>query len=175
MAQELPQHVPAFELTSLNNKFKSLWLAGVESKLVFKSRAGQAWGRLEVHLGEHPGKQEQGQSRRNESPSKKRRRERREAARADLGVENSDAVAEKADTSVIIETANGVKDATSEKEVVTLAENTSTFSVADQASETVAELKSRNERLMEELRNQNVTVEKLTEKVNILSGENLEL
>ena len=55
MAHEVLQNIPAFEATSLTNKFRSLWLAGVEAKLFFETRAGQAWGSLEVHLGEHPG------------------------------------------------------------------------------------------------------------------------
>ena len=85
-------HIAAFETTSLSNKFKSLWLAGIEAKLTFETRAGQAWGTLEVCLGEHPVHLQQPQQQpphqhlqevpqRHESPCKQRRRERREAAR----------------------------------------------------------------------------------------------
>ena len=48
------RNFPAFEATSLLNKFKQLWLTETEAKLVFETRDGQAWGSLHVCLGEHP-------------------------------------------------------------------------------------------------------------------------
>ena len=45
---------PAFEFTSLTNKFKELWFTGKEAKLVFETCEGKAWGSLHVCLGEHP-------------------------------------------------------------------------------------------------------------------------
>ena len=66
-------------------------MAGIEVKLTFETRAGQAWGTLEVCLGEHPVQLQQQQHQppqhiqevplRHVSPCKQRRRERREAAR----------------------------------------------------------------------------------------------
>ena len=87
MNTESRRHLPAFETSSLNNKFKQLWLAGIEAKLVFETHAGQAWGTLHVSLGEHPGQHQQPcpppqePLHRRVSPAKQRRRERREAAR----------------------------------------------------------------------------------------------
>ena len=89
MNSKLNSHIPAFETTSLTNKFKQLWLTGTEAKLVFETRAGKAWGTLHVCLGEHPyhdatqlppDPQEHHNGK--DSPSKRRRRERREAARS---------------------------------------------------------------------------------------------
>ena len=80
------RQIPAFEATSLTNKFKQLWLTGTEAKLVFETRAGKAWGTLHVCLGEHPHDatqlppQPQEHSQGRDTPSKRRRRERREAA-----------------------------------------------------------------------------------------------
>ena len=87
MNTETCRQFPAFEATSLTNKFKQLWLAGIEAKLVFETHAGQAWGTLHVSLGEHPGHHllpchGQEPHHRHVSPGKQRRRERREAARA---------------------------------------------------------------------------------------------
>ena len=81
MNRESGRQFPAFEATSLNNKFKQLWLAGIEAKLVFETRAGQAWGTLHVCLGEHPGHLQQPsppqeQPHRHMSPARQRRRER---------------------------------------------------------------------------------------------------
>jgi hypothetical protein len=81
MNRESGRQFPAFEATSLNNKFKQLWLAGTEAKLVFETRAGQAWGTLHVCLGEHPGHLQQPsppqeQPHRHMSPARQRRRER---------------------------------------------------------------------------------------------------
>ena len=59
MNAELHCHIPAFETTSLTNKWKSLWLAGIKPKLTFETCAGQAWGTLQVCLGEHPLQQQQ--------------------------------------------------------------------------------------------------------------------
>ena len=91
--------ISAFETTSLTNKFKSLWLAGVESKLVFETRAGQSWGSLHVCLGAHPGQAQpppypQEPLHKNDSPAKKRRRERRKAAREEAAADfnNEDVV-----------------------------------------------------------------------------------
>ena len=103
MNAKLRRYIPTFETTSLTNKFKSLWLAGIEAKLTFETRAGEAWGTLQVCLGEHPLQQQQHQQppdpqevpQRHESPSKQRRRERRVAARAAAAVAASDE-AEKA-------------------------------------------------------------------------------
>ena len=91
--------IPAFETTSLVNKFKSLWLSGIDAKLEFETRAGQAWGSLHVFLGEHPHQVHQGppqhqHHRKNDSPCKRRRRERREAARLEANDNNK--VTEKA-------------------------------------------------------------------------------
>jgi hypothetical protein len=88
MNVESRRHIPAFETTSLTNKFKSLWLAGIEAKLVFETRAGQAWGNLQVCLGEHPFQHQptphpQEHPRNHDSPAKQRRRERRKAARVE--------------------------------------------------------------------------------------------
>ena len=86
MNQESRRSIPAYEATSLTNKFKSLWLAGNEAKLVFETRDGQAWGTLHVCLGEHPLQPPvypQEHPRKNQSPAKQRRRERREAARVE--------------------------------------------------------------------------------------------
>lgn len=38
--------IPAFETISLTNRDKTLFLAGVEARLVFETHAGQAWGTL---------------------------------------------------------------------------------------------------------------------------------
>ena len=89
MNSESGRQFPAFEATSLNNKFKQLWLAGIQAKLVFETHAGHAWGSLHVCLGEHPGHQQQPPHPQEEppcpprhiSPARQRRRERREAAR----------------------------------------------------------------------------------------------
>ena len=93
--------IPAIETTSFPNKFKNLWLAGVEAKLVFETHAGKAWGTLHVCLGEHPGQDQQPLVHPQEhphkklSPSKQRRMERRKAAR----VEEADVEAEEAPNS----------------------------------------------------------------------------
>ena len=96
--KEVRREIPAFETTSLINKFKSLWLSGIEAKLEFETRAGQAWGSLHVHLGEHPQQAQQPPHHRyhckNETPCRRRRRERREAARLESNI--NDRVAEKA-------------------------------------------------------------------------------
>ena len=89
MNSESGRQFPAFEATSLNNKFKQLWLAGIQAKLVFETHAGHAWGSLHVCLGEHPGHQQQPPHPQEEppcpprhiSPARQRRRERQEAAR----------------------------------------------------------------------------------------------
>ena len=86
MNTESRRQFPAFEATSLNNKLKQLWLAGIEAKLVFETQGGNAWGTLHVCLGEHPGRHPlphhpQEPPQRHFSPAKQRRRERREAAR----------------------------------------------------------------------------------------------
>ena len=54
MNSDSDPHLPAFELTSLTNKFKQLWFTGKEAKLVFETCEGKAWGSLHVCLGEHP-------------------------------------------------------------------------------------------------------------------------
>jgi hypothetical protein len=48
-----------FKSTRLDNKFKQLWLSGVEARIVFETHAGQAWDTLHVCLGEHAGHQTQ--------------------------------------------------------------------------------------------------------------------
>ena len=83
---ESGRHFPAFEATSLNNKFKQLWLAGIDTKLVFETHAGQAWANLNVQLGQAPGPLLHPQvhpphHRKKESPSRQRRRAKRAAAR----------------------------------------------------------------------------------------------
>ena len=84
MNSDSHRHFPAYEFTSLTNKFKQLWLTGKEAKLEFKTHEGQAWGSLHVCLGEHPSQDPPDPQERpygHETPSKQRRRERREAAR----------------------------------------------------------------------------------------------
>ena len=86
MHRESGCQFPAFEAASLNNKFKQLWLAGIDAKLVFETHAGQAWGTLHVCLGEHPGHQQHPPHPhelppRHMGPARQRRRERRAAAR----------------------------------------------------------------------------------------------
>ena len=74
----------AFEFTSLSNKFKQLWLTGKEVKLEFETCEGQALGSLFVCLGEHPSQplpHPQEHQYGHETPAKRRRRERRKAAR----------------------------------------------------------------------------------------------
>ena len=39
---EVRRNMPTFETTSLMNKFKTLWLSGIDAKLEFETRAGQA-------------------------------------------------------------------------------------------------------------------------------------
>ena len=41
------------------NKFKQIWLAEIEAKLVLETHAGQAWVTLHVCLGEHSGHHQQ--------------------------------------------------------------------------------------------------------------------
>ena len=109
MNSESGRQFPAFEATSLNNKFKQLWLAGIQAKLVFETHAGHAWGTLHVCLGEHPGHHQQPPHPqevppgppRHISPARQRRRERREAARAAVtaaatAADNKEDEAEKA-------------------------------------------------------------------------------
>ena len=86
MDQDSRRNIPAFETTSLTNKFKSLRLAGIEAKLVFETCAGQAWGTLNVQMGEHPCQSQtppQEHPLKNDNPAWQRRRKRREAARAE--------------------------------------------------------------------------------------------
>ena len=113
MNVESRRQVPAFETTSLTNKFKSLWLAGIEAKLVFETHAGKAWGTLHVCLGEHPLHHElpphlQEHPRKRNSPAKQRLRERREAARVEaaaIEAARSEEVAEEATESETAEAA----------------------------------------------------------------------
>ena len=173
MAQDLPYGISAFEATSLTNKFKRLGLADVQAKLVFESRAGQAWGTLEVHLGEHPGQHhqqpstKQEHSRKHESPSQKGRRERREAARMKAAVDSLEVIAEKAGTGTVEDSDNI---AASDEELVAL-----TVSVAeeasDEANESVSKLKAMNEKIMGELKLRDEAIVELNEKVKILVGE----
>ena len=77
MNTESRRHLPAFEATSLNSKFRQLWLAGIKAKLVFKTHAEKAWGTLHVSLGEHPGQHQptcppQEHHRRRVGPAKQR-------------------------------------------------------------------------------------------------------
>ena len=87
MNSESNRHIPAFEATSLTNKFKQLWLTGTEARFVFETRDGKVWGILHVCLGEHPHDADQHPTHPQEhhkgrdTPSKEQRRERREAAR----------------------------------------------------------------------------------------------
>ena len=84
MNSDSHRHFPAYEFTSLTIKFKQLWSTGKEAKLEFKTHEGQAWGSLHVCLGEHPSQDPPDPQERpygHETPSKQRRRERREAAR----------------------------------------------------------------------------------------------
>ena len=129
-------------------------MAGVQAKLVFESRAGQAWGTLEVHLGEHPGQHhqqpstKQEHSRKHESPSQKGRRERREAARMKAAVDSLEVIAEKAGTGTVEDSDNN---AASDEQLVAL-----TVSVAeeasDEATESVSKLKAMNEKILGELK-----------------------
>ena len=127
MHQEPRGGISAFETTSLTNKFKSLWLAGVEAKLVFETRAGQSWGSLHVCLGAHPGQAQpppypQEPLHKNDSPAKKRRRERRKAAReeAAAALDNEDVVAEEATNSDYDKDTNENTDISSATEEVTV-------------------------------------------------------
>ena len=112
MNSESGRQFPAFEATSLQNKFKQLWLAGIQAKLVFETHAGHAWGTLHVCLGEHPGHHQQPphsqevppSPSRHISPARQRRKARREAARAvaeaaAIAAENKEDEAEKASES----------------------------------------------------------------------------
>ena len=116
MNVESRRHIPAFETTSLTNKFKSLWLAGIEAKLVFETRAWQAWGTLQVCLGEHPLQHQppphpQERPRERNSPSQQRRRKRREAARVEaaaIEAARAEAVAEEASESDPVKAAQAI-------------------------------------------------------------------
>ena len=99
MDQDSRRNIPAFETTSLTNKSKSLRLAGIEAKLVFETCAGQAWGTLHVHLGEHPC---QSQTPPQEHPLKN---------------DNPDAVAEEAANAVSDAISDDIDDITEEVEV----------------------------------------------------------
>ena len=137
MNSESNRHIPAFEATSLTNKFKQLWLTGTEARLVFETRDGKAWGTLHVCLGEHPHDanqlpphpQEHHKGR--DTPSKRRRRERREAARS-AAVKAAPLISEE-----------GAAEATNDarviaEEVVTLTLNSETEqSVANEVTEEV--------------------------------------
>ena len=117
MNTETRRQFPAFEATRLNIKFKQLWLAGIEAKLVFETHAGQAWGTLHVSLGEHPGHHllpchGQEPHHRHVSPGKQRRRERREAARAVVLAAVKAAVFEEAEQATEQENENETEDQT---------------------------------------------------------------
>ena len=117
MNTESRRQFPAFEATSLTNKFNQLWLAGIEARLVFETHGGQAWGTLHVCLGEHPGLPQphfypQEPHHKHISPAKQRRRERREAARVEAA-----AAAEKEEvTEEVTENENEKDDQTSNSE-----------------------------------------------------------
>ena len=84
MNSDYHRNFPAFEFTSLSNKFKQLWLTGKEAKLEFETCEGQAWGSLHVCLGEYPSQplpHPQEHQYGHETPAKRRRRERRKATR----------------------------------------------------------------------------------------------
>ena len=88
-------HLAAFETSSLINKFKSLWSAGIDANLFLETKAGKAWGTLRVCLGDHPLRHQPPppqQERSHDSPARRRRRERREAARAEAETVISEAI-----------------------------------------------------------------------------------
>ena len=136
------RNFPAFEATSLMNKFKQLWLTETEAKLVFETRDGQAWGSLHVCLGEHPHQHpphSQEYPRGQNSPARQRRRERREAARkvdsaAGKAATGSTEVAEEATKTVDEETVdNSVKEGKIAEEAFTdqiVAEDTEEVTIA---------------------------------------------
>ena len=90
------RHLSAYEATSFYSKFKDLWLAGYSAHLNFETQAGQAWATLRVALGPHPMNVQppHPQQHRRVSPAQQRRRERREAARAEADVDHVAATAE---------------------------------------------------------------------------------
>ena len=70
------------EMNSFLGKFANLWKSGSDASLQFEAHAGQACVTLRLGLGEHPYEQFQEQKfSKKESPSQKRRRDRRAAAR----------------------------------------------------------------------------------------------
>ena len=124
------RNIPAFETTSLLNKFKTLWLSGIEAK--FETRAGQAWGSLHVHPGEHPHQVKHPPTlnqyhRKNDSPCRRRRRERREAAR----LEANTLVEEAESTEQVANDENDNENAATEEVTV---ENTNEQVVAEEVS-----------------------------------------
>ena len=98
------------EIDSFVRKFKHLWHSGVDAHLDVHTHAGQAWVGLHVQLGQAPGHLHP-HVRKNTSPAKLRRRQRREAARAEAAkasnlISKSDEVAAEADNSNAEEAAN---------------------------------------------------------------------
>ena len=177
MHQEPQGALPAFEATSLMNKFKSLWIDGVDAKVVFETHAGQAWGVLHVSLGEHPGQVQpplhpQGRPHRKENPAKQRRRERRKAAQSEPAVtfETVDLVAEEATHTNSHHKNEDVNSAT--EEVATVDEDSP---VQTAAEEEVNLLKETNEKLNNAIVVREDTIEELNDKLKKLSDENLEL
>ena len=103
MSSESHCGIPAFEMTSLSNKFKNLWLAGVEGKLVFETHAGKAWVHLHVQLeqaqdGPLPQVQPHYPHGPKNSPSRQRRRARRKAARLEQAKRNAQNPNEEGET-----------------------------------------------------------------------------
>ena len=69
------------ELDSFVLKFKSLWYSGIDAHLDVDTHAGQAWVGLRVGLGHPPGLPHPHLLRKKDSPSRQRRRARRDEAR----------------------------------------------------------------------------------------------
>ena len=116
MNTESGRQFSAFEATSLNNKFKQLWLDGIEARLVFETCNGQAWGKAD-----------------------QRRREWREAATVDAGAavkatENE----EEAEKVTEHENANEKDDQTSNSEKSQVTEENEHTVVIDDAEQVSA-------------------------------------
>ena len=104
----------ATEVDSFVKKFYQLWNAGLNAHLDLDTHAGSAWVGLRVQLGHAPGDFHQHlrhpfpHNRKQENPSRQRRRARRAAARETEAAEQAinketDENAEKADEEIAVE------------------------------------------------------------------------
>ena len=88
------------ELDTFVDKFKQLWISGLDAHLDVESHAGQAWVGLRLHLGYVPGPllhPPHNPRRARDSPARQRRRARRAAARQEHVEETSSEETEKVD------------------------------------------------------------------------------